>query len=73
MDGEQITVDMTVAEVLERVPNAAGLFQKYGINPVTYCGPMIRILRMEELPAHCKLQGLEALMDDLNAAVEANR
>jgi hypothetical protein len=66
-----ITGDLTVAEVLERVPNALTIFQKYGINPVTYCGPTIRILRMEEIPAHCKLEDLEGLIADLSEALQA--
>jgi hypothetical protein len=71
MDQAHITGDMTVAEVLARVPGAIALFQKYGIHPVTYCGPTIQILRMDETPAHCKLQNLEGLMAELNAAIIA--
>ena len=66
---EPISGDMTVAEVLERVSNALDLFQKHGINPITYCGPTIRILRMDEIPAHCKVQDPEGLMADLNRAL----
>lgn len=66
MKQEPISGDMLVAEALEQVPNAREIFQKHGIDPVTYCGPTIHILRLDEIPAHCKLEDLEGLLAELN-------
>lgn len=68
LDDEPITGDMTIAEVLAAVPEAARIFEEHEFNPVTHCGPTIHILRLDETPAHCKLNDLEGLLAKLNAA-----
>lgn len=70
MNQESISGDMLVAEVLELVPNARKIFQKYGIDPVTYCGPTVHILCLDDVPAHCKLENLEELLAELNQELE---
>ena len=67
-DTDPITGDMTLAEVLAAVPEAERIFQEHGIHPVAYCGPTIQILRLDETPAHCKLEDLEGLLVKLTAA-----
>ena len=73
MSAEIITEDLTVAEALGRAPGALGLFQKYGVNPITDCGPNRYILRLEEIPARCQVDELEKLIADLNATATAER
>ena len=68
LDDEPITGDMTIAEVLAAVPEAAKIFEEHEFNLVTHCGPTIHILRLDETPAHCKLNDLEGLLAKLNAA-----
>lgn len=70
-DEAPITGDMTLAEVLAAVPGAAALFQQHGVHPAAYCGPTVQIIRLNETPAHCKLEDLEGLLKKLNAAVRA--
>lgn len=68
MSEEMITEEWTVAEALRCAPDALGLFQKYGVNPITDCGPNRTILHLGETPERCKIEQLEALIADLNAA-----
>lgn len=71
MAEEIITGDMTVAEVLGRVPGCLRIFEEHGVNPRTACGPNIHILGLDETPARCGLEELEQMIADLNAAVAA--
>jgi len=71
MDEEIITEDLTVAEALGCVPDALRMFQKHGVNPITDCGPNRTILRLDETPARCNVDDLDALIADLNAAATA--
>jgi len=71
MTEQIITEEWTVAEALDATPNALGLFQKHGVNPLTDCGLNRHFLRLEETPARCKIESLEALIADLNAAISA--
>jgi hypothetical protein len=69
MSEEIITEEMTVAEALDCAPGALRLFQKYGVNPITDCGLNRYTLRLYETPARCKVERVEALIADLNAAM----
>ena len=66
-----ITGDMTVAEILQSVPDALRLFQAHGINPLTACGPNIHSLWLEEAQDRCQIEEWEALLADLNRAAAA--
>lgn len=66
-----ITGDMTVAEILQSVPDALRLFQAHDINPITDCGPNIHSLWLEEAQDRCQIEGWETLLADLNRAVSA--
>lgn len=72
-DADPITGDMTLAEVLAAVPEADRIFQEHGVHPVAYCGPTVQILRLDETPAHCKLEDLEGLLVKLNAAARSRQ
>lgn len=71
MNEEIITEEWTVAEALGCTPDALGLFQKYGVNPLTDCGPNRTFLHLDETPARCGIEQVTALIADLNAAVAA--
>ncbi|MBX3050093.1 MAG: hypothetical protein KF753_01390 [Caldilineaceae bacterium] len=66
-----ITSDMTVAEVLQSVPDAVRLFQAHGVNPLADCGPNIHFLQMEEAQGRCQIERWEELLTDLNRAAAA--
>lgn len=71
MDEEIVTEEWTVAEALGCTPDALSLFQKHGVNPITDCGLNRTFLRLDEIPARCNVEQLEALIAELNAAVAA--
>ncbi len=65
---EPIRDEMTIAEVLAAVPGARAIFQEHSFDPASYCGPTVQIIRLDEAPAHCKLEDVEGLLVKLNAA-----
>lgn len=69
---EQITLEMTVFDVLDQVPGAIELFREHGVNPAAECGPLTRQIRLIDTPARCDLADLDLLVDKLNAALLAS-
>lgn len=66
---KQITKEMTVFDVLDRVPGAIELFREHGVNPTAECGPLTRQIRLIDTPDRCDLANLDLLVDKLNTAL----
>jgi hypothetical protein len=66
---KQITVEMTVFEVLDQVPGAIELFRAHGVNPTAACGPLMRQIRLIDTPDRCDLADLYLLVEKLNGAL----
>jgi hypothetical protein len=64
-----VTLEMTIFEILELVPQANEIFRLYGANPSAQCGPLLRSIRLKEAPLRCGLQDLDELLEELNAVL----
>lgn len=64
-----ITSEMTVVEVIDRVPGAIELFQQHGVNPTRECALFTRQICLKETPERCHLEDLDELIRKLNAAL----
>lgn len=66
---KQITLEMTVFDVLDQVPGAIELFREHGVNPTAECGPLTRQIRLMDTPYRCHLVDLDLLVEKLNSAL----
>ncbi|MFB6285432.1 MAG: hypothetical protein ABEK03_02485, partial [Candidatus Bipolaricaulia bacterium] len=65
------TPETTVAEALERVPNAVEVFEQHGVDPRSECGPRIHITPLADTPFVCHVDDLDALLADLQRELAA--
>lgn len=70
MTPQPITAEMTVYDVLDRVPGAIELFQQHGVNPTRECVFFTRQIRLKETPERCHVDDLDELILKLNAALQ---
>ena len=66
---EPITISTTVADTLNRVPEATLLFRRRGFNPRIECGAMARVVTLGQVEATCGLHDSRRLMEELTASL----
>ena len=72
MDTTTIHGDLTIAQILERVPGAEALFNEHGVDPVNHCAPLTHHTRLYVAASTCWLERVDNLLAKLRAAsVEA--
>ena len=66
---DKVTKDMGIIEIVQAHPEAAMVFQKYGMGCLGCAAA-----RFENLEAGAKVHGfdVDAMVNDINAAIEAN-
>ncbi len=68
---ELITLRTTVADALNRVPEATLYFRRRGFNPRIECGAMARVVTLGQLESACGLHDAKHLLQEMNAALGA--
>ena len=68
-----ITRSTVVKEAVESSPAAPQIFARHGVNPKEKCAGMYDLVTLEEAEQRCHLHDLDGLIEELNAAVEAER
>lgn len=66
-----VTRETTVKEVVYSCKAAPELFAKHGVNPQVQCLGMYDMVTLEEAEEWCKLRDLDSLLEELNAAIQA--
>lgn len=71
-DRYQVTMETTVGEALFVIPDAAEIFEQHGCQPMIECTEEHHVEYMlGDLELVCHIGDSEALIADLNAAIEA--
>ncbi len=68
-----VTRETTVKEAVYSCKAAPELFAKHGVNPQVQCLGMYDMVTLEEAEEWCKLRDLDTLLEELNAAIEAEQ
>lgn len=67
---DKITGETTVANVLERLPQAIPIFEEHGVSPAKQCGPMLQVTRMAETASLCNVENVQELIEKLNSMLK---
>ena len=69
--GQKITAEMTIEEVVMRHPRTVPIFYKHGLTPIACGEPVWGTIRENAERRGIAGPDLEALLHDLNAVVES--
>ncbi len=68
----KITLQTLVKDAVDSCDEAVELFIRHGINPTQKCSGMYDMVTLEDAQEWCKIEDLDALIAELNAAMSGN-